>query len=204
MKKNYTFAKKKHIMLYLKQSSVEDSPVIIQPKVLKDDRGYFMETFKEKEFFENIGYIKFAQENESCSTSGVFRGFHFQKPPYEQAKLVKVVKGAVIDIIIDIRKGSPDYGRVFTALLTEENKRQFYVPAGFAHGFYCVKDAIFQYKCSDYYNKESEGGIFCLSPCLKLKERLGVFGEDDLLLSEKDKKYINLEDFESPFVFGNY
>lgn len=188
-------------MLYLKQSSVEDSPVIIQPNVLKDERGYFMETFKEKEFFENIGNINFVQENESCSTSGVFRGLHFQKPPYEQAKLVRVVKGGVIDIIVDIRKGSPDYGKVFTALLSEGNKRQFYVPAGFAHGFYCIADAIFQYKCCNYYNKESEGGISCLSPCLKLKERLGVFKDSDLLLSEKDKKYIDLENFDSPFKF---
>ena len=176
-------------MLFIKQSSVEDSPVVIHPNVLKDERGYFMETFKEKEFFENVGNINFIQENESCSTSGVFRGLHFQKPPYEQAKLVRVVKGAVIDFIVDIRKGSPDYGKVFTVLLSEENKRQFYVPAGFAHGFYCIKDAIFQYKCSNYYNKESEGGIFCLSPCLMLKERLGVFMESGLLLSEKDKKY---------------
>lgn len=188
-------------MLYLKQSPVEDSPVIIQPNVLKDERGYFMETFKEKEFLECIGNVNFVQENESCSTSGVFRGFHFQKPPYEQAKLVRVVKGAVIDIIVDIRKGSPNYGKVFTVLLSEENKRQFYVPAGFAHGFYCIKDAIFQYKCSNYYNKESEGGISCLSPRIKLKERLGAFMESDLLLSEKDKKYIDLENFESPFDF---
>ena len=188
-------------MLYLKQSPCEDSPVIIQPNILKDERGYFMEIFKEKEFFENVGHIDFVQENESRSTSGVFRGFHFQKPPYEQAKLVRVVRGTVMDIIIDIRKGSPDYGKVFTALLSDTNRRQFYVPAGFAHGFYCIKDAIFQYKCSNYYNKESEGGIFCLSPCLKLKERLGVFMESDLLLSEKDKKYIDLENFDSPFDF---
>ena len=188
-------------MLYLKQSSVEDSPVIIQPNVLKDERGYFMETFKEKEFFENVRQINFVQENESCSTSGVFRGFHFQKPPYAQAKLVRVVKGAVIDIIVDIRKGSPECGRVFTALLTEENKRQFYVPEGFAHGFYCIRDAIFQYKCSNYYNKESEGDIFCLSPYIDLKERLGIVLKDDLHLSEKDKKYVNLEDFETPFIF---
>lgn len=188
-------------MLYLKRSPVEDSPVIIQPNVLKDERGYFMETFKEKEFLEYIGNVNFVQENESCSTSGVFRGFHFQKPPYEQAKLVRVVRGTIMDIIVDIRKGSPDYGKVFTVLLSEENKRQFYVPAGFAHGFYCIKDAIFQYKCSNYYNKESEGGISCLSPRIKLKERLGAFMESGLLLSEKDKKYIDLENFESPFDF---
>ena len=196
--------KKKIYMLFIKQSSVEDSPVVIHPNVLKDERGYFMETFKEKEFFENVGNINFIQENESCSTSGVFRGLHFQKPPYEQAKLVRVVKGAVIDFIVDIRKGSPDYGKVFTVLLSEENKRQFYVPAGFAHGFYCIKDAIFQYKCSNYYNKESEGGIFCLSPRLMLKERLGVFMESGLLLSEKDKKYTDFENFDSPFDFKNH
>lgn len=189
-------------MIYLKQSSIEDSPVIVHPIVLEDERGYFMETFKEKEFFKNVGHINFVQENESRSTAGVFRGLHFQKPPYEQAKLVRVAKGSVIDIIVDIRKGSPDYGRVFTAFLSEGSKRQFYVPAGFAHGFYCIEDAIFQYKCSNYYNKESEGGISCLSPCLKLKERLGVLKDSDFLLSEKDKKYIDLENFESPFDFN--
>ena len=137
--------------------------LLIYPDLHEDERGYFYEVFNEKEFNEKTaGKYDFhaLQENESKSKAGVFRGLHFQKPPYEQAKLVRVLKGYVVDFAVDIRKGSPTFGKCVFANLTGENKCQFFIPRGFAHGFYVFSDeAVFEYKCDNYYNKESEDGI---------------------------------------------
>ena len=137
--------------------------LLIHPDLHEDERGYFYEVFNEKEFNEKTGgkYDFHAlQENESKSCKGVFRGLHFQKPPYEQAKLVRVLKGHVVDFAVDIRKDSPTFGKCVKAELTGENKRQFFIPRGFAHGFYVFsEEAVFEYKCDNYYNKESEDGI---------------------------------------------
>ena len=145
-----------------KMPGLEDV-LLIHPDLHEDDRGYFYEVFNEKEFNEktNNKYDFHAlQENESKSKCGVFRGLHFQRPPYEQAKLVRVLKGHVVDFAVDIRKDSPTFGKCVHANLTDENKCQFFVPRGFAHGFYVFSDeAVFEYKCDNYYNKESEGGI---------------------------------------------
>ena len=171
---------------------IENGPVLLEPNVFKDDRGYFFESFSSKEFSKIIGKdIEFVQDNESKSSAFVFRGFHFQKPPYAQAKLVRVVKGSVLDIIVDIRRGSPNYGQTYAAYLSENNHRQFYVPEGFAHGFLSLEDdTVFQYKCNNYYNKESEGGI-----------RLKNFDLQMATTSEKDKLHPFLEDFDTPFEY---
>ena len=136
--------------------------LLIHPDLHEDDRGYFYEVFNEKEFNEKTeGKYDFhaLQENESKSCKGVFRGLHFQKPPYEQAKLVRVLKGAVVDIAVDIRKDSKTFGNWVAALLTDTNRDQFFIPRGFAHGFIVLREAIFEYKCDNFYNKESDGGI---------------------------------------------
>ena len=137
--------------------------LLIHPDLYEDDRGYFYEVFNEKEFNEktdNKYNFHALQENESKSKAGVFRGLHFQKPPYEQAKLVRVLKGHVVDFAVDIRKDSPTFGKCVKAELTGENKKQFFIPRGFAHGFYVYsEEAVFEYKCDNYYNKESEDGI---------------------------------------------
>lgn len=174
--------------------------LIIEPKVFGDDRGYFMESFNAREFAEKTGVdITFVQDNESKSRLGVLRGLHFQLPPYTQSKLVRVVKGKVIDVAVDIRKGSPTYGKYVTCEMTEENKRQFYVPKGFAHGF-CVlsEEAVFQYKCDDFYHPEAEGAIAWDDPDIAIQWPLEA---EKVILSEKDKHHPNLKDFESPFVF---
>lgn len=143
------------------QKLYDNGPVLIFPKIYNDDRGYFYETFNEKEFKEKIGDINFVQDNESQSSYGTIRGLHFQKGEYAQAKLVRVVKGAVVDVVVDIRPESENFGKYFYVYLTEENKRQFFVPRGFAHGFIALRDnTIFQYKCDNFYSKESEGSIF--------------------------------------------
>ena len=137
--------------------------LLIKPDLHEDDRGYFYEVFNEREFNEKTGNkynFHTLQENESKSKAGVFRGLHFQKPPYEQAKLVRVLKGHVVDFAVDIRKDSPTFGKAVHVDLTEEKKHQFFIPRGFAHGFYVFSDeAVFEYKCDNYYNKESEDGI---------------------------------------------
>lgn len=174
--------------------------LIIEPKVFGDDRGYFMESFNAREFAEKTGVdITFVQDNESKSRLGVLRGLHFQLPPYTQSKLVRVVKGKVLDVAVDIRKGSPTYGKYVTCEMTEENKRQFYVPKGFAHGF-CVlsEEAVFQYKCDDFYHPEAEGAIAWDDPDIAIQWPLEA---EKVILSEKDKHHPNLKDFESPFVF---
>ena len=179
--------------------------LLIHPDLYEDDRGYFYEVFNEKEFNEktdNKYNFHTLQENESKSCKGVFRGLHFQKPPYEQAKLVRVLKGSVVDFAIDIRKDSPTFGKGGTAWLTEENKCQFFIPRGFAHGFFVLSDeAVFEYKCDNFYNKDSEGGIKWndesiniaadeSSQAIDIATYLAEVYEGELILSEKDKNRI--------------
>ena len=172
---------------------------IIEPKVFGDARGYFFESFSEREFQEKVGNIHFVQDNESMSKYGVMRGLHFQRPPYAQSKLVRCVKGEVIDVAVDIRKGSPTYGQHVAVLLTEENHRQFFIPQGFAHGFAVLSEqAVFQYKCDNFYHPEADGGISILDESLGIDWGLTI---EEALLSEKDTKHPKLAEFDSPFVY---
>ncbi|MDE5843974.1 MAG: dTDP-4-dehydrorhamnose 3,5-epimerase [Muribaculaceae bacterium] len=174
--------------------------VIIEPRIFKDSRGYFFESYSKREFDEKVRPIDFVQDNESMSTRGVMRGLHFQRPPFAQSKLVRCVKGAVLDIAVDIRKGSPSYGKYVSCLLTEENHRQFFVPRGFAHGFAVMSDiAVFQYKCDNYYHPEADGGISILDTSLGIDWGITI---DDAILSDKDQKHPLLKDFDSPFDFN--
>lgn len=174
--------------------------VIIEPRLFKDDRGYFFESFSERDFNTQVREVKFVQDNESMSSYGVMRGLHFQRPPYTQSKLVRCVKGAVLDVAVDIRKGSPTYGQHVAVELTEENHRQFFVPRGFAHGFAVLsKTAIFQYKCDNFYHPEADGGISILDDSLGIDWHIPT---DHAILSEKDTKHPLLKDFDSPFDFN--
>lgn len=174
--------------------------VIIEPRLFKDDRGYFFESFSERDFNVQVREVKFVQDNESMSSYGVMRGLHFQRPPYTQSKLVRCVKGAVLDVAVDIRKGSPTYGQHVTVELTEENHRQFFVPRGFAHGFAVLSEtAIFQYKCDNFYHPEADGGISILDDSLGIDWHIPT---DHAILSEKDTKHPLLKDFDSPFDFN--
>ena len=176
-----------------------DGVVIIEPRVYADSRGYFFESFSQKEFEEKVCNTTFVQDNESKSSYGVLRGLHFQKMPYTQSKLVRVVKGKVLDIAVDIRKGSPTFGKSLAAELSEENKLQFFVPRGFAHGFVVLSDeAIFQYKCDNYYAPQSEGGILWNDPSLDID---WILNEKEIILSEKDKINPLLKDSNYLFDF---
>lgn len=171
--------------------------VVIEPKVFGDSRGYFFESWSQKDFDELVRPIKFVQDNESMSTYGVMRGLHFQRPPFTQSKLVRCVKGAVLDVAVDIRKGSPTYGQHVAVELTEDNHRQFFVPRGFAHGFAVLSDvAVFQYKCDNFYAPQADGGISILDDSLGIDWRIPT---DKAILSEKDTKHACLKDFDSPF-----
>ena len=176
-----------------------DGVVIIEPKVFGDTRGYFFESFSQREFQEKVANIQFVQDNESMSKCGVMRGLHFQRPPYAQSKLVRCVKGQVVDVVVDIRKGSPTYGQHVAVLLTEENHRQFFIPQGFAHGFAVLsKSAIFQYKCDNFYHPEADGGISILDETLRIDWGLAL---EEALVSEKDANHPKLAVFDSPFIF---
>lgn len=171
--------------------------VIIEPKIFRDARGYFFESFSKREFDEKVRPVDFVQDNESCSTRGVMRGLHFQRPPYTQSKLVRCVKGRVLDVAVDIRKGSPTYGKYTAVELSEENHRQFFVPRGFAHGFAVLSDiAVFQYKCDNFYAPQADGGISILDRSLGIDWRIDPA---EALLSEKDTRHPLLKDFDSPF-----
>lgn len=180
--------------------------VIIEPRVFKDARGYFFESFSQREFEEMLRqssatgmpkHINFVQDNESMSSYGVMRGLHFQAPPFTQSKLVRCVKGAVLDVAVDIRKGSPTYGQHVAVELTEENHRQFFVPRGFAHGFAVLSEtAVFQYKCDNFYQPQADGGISIVDESLGIDWKIPV---EKALLSEKDTKHALLKDFDSPF-----
>ena len=166
--------------------------VILEPQVFGDDRGYFFESFSLKRFEEKVSKTVFVQDNESKSKYGVLRGLHYQLPPYTQAKLVRVVKGRVLDVAVDIRKGSPTFGKHVAVELSEENKLQFFLPKGFAHGFAVLsEEAIFQYKCDEYYAPDHEGANRYDDPELGIDWKLPV---EDIILSEKDKKHPRLQD----------
>lgn len=176
-----------------------DGVVIIEPRIFRDARGYFFESFSQREFDEKVRPVRFVQDNESMSSYGVMRGLHFQRPPYTQSKLVRVVKGAVLDVAVDIRKGSPTYGQHVAVELTEENHRQFFVPRGFAHGFAVLSEtAVFQYKCDNFYAPEADGGISILDDTLGIDWKIPV---QQAVLSEKDIRHACLKDFDSPFDF---
>ncbi len=168
--------------------------VIIEPKLFGDDRGYFFESFNQKEFEREVAPIEFVQDNESKSRYGVVRGLHFQKGEHAQSKLVRVVKGAVLDVAVDIRPSSPTYGMHVAVELTEENHRQFFLPRGMAHGFSVLsEEAIFQYKCDNFYCRESEGAIAWDDPDLGIDWRIPA---DKVILSEKDSHHPRLKDLE--------
>jgi len=165
--------------------------VVIEPKVFGDSRGYFFESFSRRDFDTLVRPVEFVQDNESQSGYGVLRGLHFQKPPHAQSKLVRVVKGAVLDVAVDIRRGSPTFGRHVAVELTGENRRQLFIPRGFAHGFVVLSDeAVFQYKCDAFYAPESEGGIAWDDPALRIDWRIPP---QKMLLSAKDRNNPRLE-----------
>jgi dTDP-4-dehydrorhamnose 3,5-epimerase len=166
--------------------------VIIEPRLFKDERGYFFESFSQREFEEKIRKISFVQDNESKSSYGVLRGLHFQKPPYAQSKLVRVIKGAVLDVAVDIRKGSPTFGKHVAVELTEENHLQLFIPRGFAHGFNVLsQEVIFQYKCDNFYAPQSEGALAWDDSDLNINWRIPT---NQIILSEKDKHHEKLKD----------
>ena len=172
---------------------------VIQPSVFGDNRGYFLESFNLNDFEENIGPIKFVQDNESKSSKGVLRGLHFQKPPYHQAKLVRCVEGRVIDVAVDIRKGSPTYGKHLAIELSGENKKQLFVPRGFAHGFSVLSDtAVFAYKVDNTYAPAFDSGIRYDDKELNIDWGLP---KEDFQLSVKDENLSFFKDFDSPFKF---
>lgn len=176
--------------------------VIIEPRLFKDDRGYFFESYSERDFNKQVSEVHFVQDNESKSSYGVMRGLHFQRPPFTQSKLVRCVKGAVLDVAVDIRKGSPTYGQHVAVELTEDNHRQFFIPRGFAHGFAVLSpEAIFQYKCDNFYHPEADGGISILDTSLGIDWCIPT---EHAILSEKDTKHPLLKDFDSPFEFGPF
>lgn len=171
--------------------------VIIEPRIFKDDRGYFFESFSQREFEEKVCKTTFVQDNESKSSYGVLRGLHFQKPPFAQSKLVRVIKGVVLDVAVDIRKGSPTFGQYVSVELTGENHRQFFIPRGFAHGFSVLsEEVIFQYKCDNFYSPQSEGAIAWNDPDLNIDWRIPA---EKVVLSEKDSKQPRLKDWQNVF-----
>lgn len=176
--------------------------LILEPKVFNDARGYFFESFSQREFDEKVApilghTIRFVQDNESMSSYGVMRGLHFQRPPFTQSKLVRCVKGAVLDVAVDIRKGSPTFGQHVAVELTEDNHRQLFISKGFAHGFAVLSEtAVFQYKCDEFYHPEADGGISIMDQSLGINWKIPT---DQALLSEKDTKHKMLVNFNSPF-----
>jgi len=172
---------------------------IIEPTVFGDERGYFLESYNKKAFEENIGSITFVQDNESKSSKGVLRGLHFQKPPFTQAKLVRCIKGKVIDIAVDIRRDSPTYGKHVSVILSEENKKQLFVPRGFAHGFAVLSEtAVFAYKVDNNYAPEYDGGIIWNDTDLQIDWNLS---ENEVKLSDKDAKLPSLASLVNPFTY---
>ena len=176
-----------------------DGVVIIEPRLFKDERGYFFESFSQKEFEEKVCKTVFVQDNESKSSYGVLRGLHFQKPPFAQSKLVRVVRGAVLDVAVDIRKGSPTFGKHVAVELTAENHRQFFIPRGFAHGFSVLsQEVVFQYKCDNYYAPQSEGALAWDDPDLGIDWRIPAA---KMILSEKDKRHPRLKEVDWLFDY---
>ena len=173
--------------------------LILEPRIFKDARGYFFESFSQREFEEKVGPVRFVQDNESMSIYGVMRGLHFQRPPYTQSKLVRCVSGRVLDVAVDIRLGSPTYGQHVAAELSAENHRQFFISKGFAHGFAVLSEtAVFQYKCDEFYHPEADDGISILDESLGIDWRIPT---DKAILSEKDTRHGMLVDFKRPFTY---
>ena len=171
-----------------------DGVYIIEPKVFGDNRGYFMETYNKEHFAETGLNMTFVQDNESKSSKGVLRGLHFQRK-HSQGKLVRVTKGEVFDVAVDLRYGSPTYGMWEGVILSEENKKQFYIPEGFAHGFLVLSDeAVFNYKCTDFYSPEYDGGVMWNDPDINIKWPLDNI--EEIILSDKDKNHPNLKDLD--------
>ncbi len=170
---------------------------IIEPRIFTDARGHFFESFSERDFAEQVAPVNFVQDNESCSSYGVIRGLHFQKPPHAQAKLVRVIKGRVLDVAVDLRHDSPTYGMHCAVELSEENHRQFFMPKGFAHGFSVLsEEAVLQYKCDEYYAPESEGAISWDDPEIGIDWKIP---SEDVILSEKDAQRPKLKDLGEVF-----
>ena len=170
--------------------------LIINPKIFFDPRGYFMESFRQDDFEKRVGEINFVQENESCSSFGVLRGLHFQKEPYAQSKLVRCVVGKILDVAVDVRKGSPTFGKYETVELSDENKKQFFIPKGFAHGFLALSEkVIVQYKVDNYYAPQAEAGILWNDPAVGIDWQLDKYGITSPLLSEKDCRYPSLKEY---------
>jgi len=182
--------------LKVEQTSIEGL-VVIEPETFYDSRGYFFESYNQNLFIKKLGDFKFVQDNESKSSKGVLRGFHFQKPPFEQAKLVRCIEGEVLDVALDLRKNSSTYGKHEKVILSGDNKKQFFIPRGFAHAFLVLSEtAIFSYKVDNIYAPQSDSGIIWNDPSLLIN-----WGIDDskLIISEKDKSLGVLKNFESPF-----
>ena len=172
---------------------------ILEPRVFNDARGYFMEAWKRDEFIEHVGQVDFIQDNESKSSYGVLRGLHYQKGEWSQAKLVRVIKGRVLDVAVDIRQGSPTIGRHVAVELSGENHRQFFISKGFAHGFAVLSEkAVFQYKCDEFYHPEADGGIRIFDKSLGID---WIIPKNEAILSEKDTKHPLLKDFDTPFKY---
>ena len=181
------------------QTAIE-GVVIIEPKVFKDSRGYFFESFSQREFDEKVRHINFVQDNESMSVYGVIRGLHFQRPPYSQSKLVRCVKGRVLDVAVDIRKGSPTYGQHIAVELSEENKLQIFIPRGLAHGYAVLSEtAVFQYKCDNFYSPASDAGISIKDESLGIQWPIPI---EEAILSDKDLKHPTFKEFDSPFDYA--
>ena len=175
----------------IKQTAIP-GVVLIEPRLFKDDRGYFFESFSQRDFNAQVREVHFVQDNESKSSYGVLRGLHFQKPPHAQSKLVRVIKGAVLDVAVDIRQGSPTFGQHVAVELTEESHLQFFIPRGFAHGFSVLSDeVIFQYKCDNFYAPQSEGALAWDDPDLGIDWKIPA---DRVILSEKDKHHPRLKE----------
>ena len=177
--------------------------VILEPRIFRDARGYFFESFSQREFEEKVCRTVFVQDNESKSSYGVLRGLHFQKPPYMQSKLVRVIEGTVLDIAVDIRRGSPTFGKHGAVELSAENHRQLFIPRGFAHGFSVLtQQAVFQYKCDSYYAPQSEGAVAWNDPALGIDWRIP---QEDIILSDKDRCHPYLKDAQDLFDYNtNY
>ena len=181
-----------------------DDVLIIEPELHGDSRGYFIESFNQKEFDAAVSSVtglelRFVQDNESLSSFGVMRGLHFQLPPVAQSKLVRCVMGCVVDVAVDIRRGSPTYGRYVAVELSQSNHRQLLIPKGFAHGFAVMsREALFQYKCDEYYHPEAECGLDLLDPVLGIDWKMPI---QDAVLSDKDRKWKSFADFDTPFEY---
>lgn len=173
--------------------------ILIEPKVFGDERGYFFESFNKKEFEKHIGPIHFVQDNESKSSYGALRGLHFQKPPFAQAKLVRCIKGSVLDVVVDVRKNSTTYGKHIAIELSEENKKQLFVPRGFAHGFVTLsKEAVFAYKVDNFYAPECDSGIIWNDSTLNIDWKINP---DEVILSSKDQQLSSFTNLNTPFIY---